>query len=201
MDKFIWTFLLAGWIGVLRGAQAVATPPGTYLGEELGRMGEAGGGAAMTPPSLLPTLLNIAFSLALVVGLIYLAYWLLLRWRERQGLGSGGERVGLIRLLERQYLDGKHAVAVVEVGDKILTLGLGDQVTLLDQESDPAQVEKLRQMAPLPSEFMSFKEQLQRVGQRLRREEWSKAKQALRTQAEELEEQIRKLKGRQGGGA
>jgi flagellar protein FliO/FliZ len=197
LNNFLKSFLLAGWASVLHAA-AAETGTG-YLSEELGRVGETGAATAATP-SLLPTLLNVTFSLAFVVGLVYVAYWLLLRWRDRQGIAADAQKAGLIRLLERQYLDGKHAVAVVEVGDKILTLGLGEQVTLLDQENDPDKVESLRQRAPLPANLMGFKEQLQRVGQRLRKEEWGQAKKAMRSQADEMEAQLKELRGRRGGG-
>lgn len=180
--------------GSARAGAPVSTPAPAYLSAELGQMGQAL--PAAQAPSLLPTLLNVAFSLALVVGLVYLAYWLLLRWRDSQGLGAGAERAGLIKVLERQWLDAKHGLAVVEVGDKVLTLGLGEQVTLLDSVDDPGQVERLRQMAPLPPGLMSFREQLQRVGLKLKKEEWGQAKKALRTQAEEMEEQMRRLKTR-----
>lgn len=196
MDKSRSLFLIAA-SGLPAGLRAAASASGGYLSEELGQVG----GAAATPqaPSLLPTLLNVTFSLAFVVGLVYLAYWLLLKWRDRQGLGAGVERVGLIKVLERQSLDGRHSVAVVEVGDKVLTLGLSDQVTLLDTVEDPEQVERLKQMAPLPASLVGFKEQLQRVGMKLKREQWGQAKQAMRTQAEEMEEQMRQLKSRRGG--
>jgi flagellar protein FliO/FliZ len=185
--------------GLVAGLRAAAPANGGYLSEELGQVGGAAA-AAPQAPSLLPTLLNVTFSLAFVVGLVYLAYWLLLKWRDRQGLGAGVERVGLIKVLERQSLDGRHSLAVVEVGDKVLTLGLSDQVTLLDTVDDPEQVERLKQMAPLPASLVGFKEQLQRVGMKLKREQWGQAKQAMRTQAEEMEEQMRQLKSRRGPG-
>jgi flagellar biogenesis protein FliO len=188
-------------MGPVAALRAAAPAPGGYLAEELGQVGAASPAVAAQAPSLLPTLLNVLFSLGFVVGLVYLAYWLLLKWRDRQGLAAGVERVGLIKVLERQSLDGRHSVAVVEVGDKVLTLGLSDRVTLLDTVDDPEQVERLKQMAPLPASIVGFKEQLQRVGLKLKREQWGQAKQAMRTQAEEMEEQMRQLKGRRGPGS
>lgn len=169
------------------------------MADELGEVGK--GAAANVPqaPSLLPTLLNVVFSLLFVVGLVYLAYWLLLKWRDRQGLGNSTERVGLIKVLERQSLDARHSIAVVEIGDKVLTLGLGDRVTLLDSVDDATQVERMRQSAPLPASIMGFKEQLQRVGLKLRKEEWGQAKRSMRDQSEELEEQMKKIRSRRGG--
>lgn len=177
-------------------AAAAAPTAGAYLGDELGRL-DASSPAAQAP-SLLPTLLNVVFSLAFVIGLVYLAYWLLLKWRNRQGVGVGQAKVGLIKVLERHFIDGRHGVAVVEVGDEILTLGLGEDVTLLARVQDPETVEKLRQMAPLPVDLMGFKEQLERVGVRLKREEWGQTKAAVRNQADELKEQVERLRKRGG---
>jgi flagellar biogenesis protein FliO len=189
--------LLALFPGLCLAAGQVPAAAG-YLSEELGAM-DTGTAQALSAPSLLPTLLNVVFSLVFVVALVLLAYWCLLKWRNRQGLVPGA-RVGLIRVLERQFIDAKHGVAVVEVGDEVLTLGLGDGVSLLGRVSDPEAVEKLRQMAPLPVSVMGFKEQLERVGMRLRKEEWGQAKQALRAQTEAMKTQTERLRGPRGGG-
>lgn len=175
---------------------APAAETGGYLGAELGKLDAAA--PAAQAPSLLPTLLNVAFSLAFVVGLVYVAYWLLLKWRNRSGVAPGPGKVGLIKVLERHFIDGRHGVAVVEVGDEVLTLGLGEDVTLLARVSDPETVEKLRQMAPLPVDLMGFKEQLQRVGVRLKREEWGQTKAAVKSQADELKEQVDRMRSRRG---
>jgi len=190
---------LAGLLAMAPALCLADQAAGGYLSDELGRM-DTGTAQALSTPSLLPTLLNVVFSLVFVLALILLAYWCLLKWRNRQGL-EPGSRVGLIRVLERQFIDAKHGVAVVEVGDEILTLGLGDTVTLLGSVSDPDSVEKLRQMAPLPVSVMGFKEQLERVGMRLRKEEWGQAKQALRAQTEDMKSQTERLRGPRKGGA
>jgi flagellar biogenesis protein FliO len=181
-------------------AQAAEQAPaaGGYLADELGKM-DTGTAQTLATPSLLPTLLNVGLSLAFVLAMVFLAYWCLLKWRNRQGLAPGA-RVGLIRVLERQFIDAKHGIAVVEVGDEVLTLGLGDDVSLLASVSDPEAVEKLRQMAPLPVSVMGFKEQLDRVGMRLRKEEWGQAKQALRSQSDEMKAQTQRMRGPRGGG-
>jgi flagellar biogenesis protein FliO len=173
------------------------TATAVYLGDDLAKL-DATGPAAQAP-SLLPTLLNVVFSLAFVVGLVYLAYWALLKWRNRQGAPAGGQKVGLIKVLEKHYIDGRHAVAAVELGDEVVFLGLGQEVQVLSRVTDPEAVERLRQMAPLPADLLGFKEQLARVGLRMKRDEWGQAKQAIRTQAEELKEQMERMKSRRGG--
>jgi len=87
----------------------------------------------------------------------------------------------------------------VELGDEEVFLGLGQEVQVLARVSDPEAVERLRQMAPLPPDLLGFKEQLARVGLKMKRDEWGQAKQAMRTQAEELKEQMERMKSRRGG--
>jgi len=180
-----------------RAAAAAQAVAGGYLSDELGKM-DTGPAQALTTPTLLPTLLNVVFSLAFVLALVFFVYWILLKWRNRQGL-EPGSKVGLIKVLERQFIDAKHGIAVVEVGDEVLMLGLGDDVSLLGRVTSQDAVEKLRQMAPLPVSVMGFKEQLERVGMKLRKEEWGQAKQALRAQSDEMKSQTDRLRGPRGG--
>jgi flagellar biogenesis protein FliO len=182
----------------LAAAAAVTQTAGGYLGDDLARLDSSS--PVAQAPSLLPTLLNVGFSLAFVVGLVYVAYWLMMKWRNRQGAAQGPDKVGLIKVLEKHHLDGRHALAAVEIGDEVVFLGLGNEVTVLSRVSDPEAVERLRQMAPLPADFLGFKEQLARVGLKMKREEWGQAKQALRTQAEELKEQMDRMRSRRGDG-
>jgi flagellar biogenesis protein FliO len=186
---------------LLKSAAALAAPAPTpaYLAEELGQIGASPLGQPAATPSLLPTLLNVTFSLAFVIGLVYLAYWLLLKWRNRQGLSTAADKVGLINVLEKHYIDASHSLAVVEMGEEILYLGLAGEVTLLSKVSDPETVERLRSQAPLPASFMGFQEQLSRVGARLKQEEWTSTKKSLRTQADDLKQQIERLRGKKRG--
>ena len=185
----------------LAAAQTAPTvgPTSAYLAEELSQIGSGPMGQPAAAPSLLPTLLNVTFSLAFVIGLVYLAYWLLLRWRNRQGLTTSTDAVGLIKVLEKHYIDANHGLAVVEMGEEILYLGLAGEVTVLSKVSDPETVARLRNLAPLPSSFMGFQEQFSRVGARLKKEEWNTTKQNLKTQADDLKQQIDRLRGNKRG--
>jgi flagellar protein FliO/FliZ len=169
-----------------------------YLESELNAVSSTA--AAGQGFSMWGELLQVGLSLVFVVGLVYVAYWLMLKWRNRQGAPTGPEKVGLIKVLEKHHIDGQHALAAVEIGDEVVFLGLGQDVTVLSRVSDPEAVERLRQMAPLPADFLGFKEQLARVGLRMKREEWGQAKEAMRTQAEELKEQMERLRSRRGEG-
>ena len=115
--------------------KAAPSPGSSYLAGEL--LQQEATPAAPQAPNLAPILLNVVFSLALVLLLVYGVYWTLLRWRARQGPGNGVESVGLIKVLERRLIDGRHSLAVVELGDELVYLGLGDSVSVLARVSDP----------------------------------------------------------------
>jgi flagellar protein FliO/FliZ len=169
-----------------------STPTPEYLSSSLNSL--QGQPTSFDTPSLLPTLLNLVLSLAFVLLLVYLAYWLLRRWRLSQGLSATAEATGLIHVLEKSYVDNRHGMAVIEMGGNIYFVGLGETLTLLDKVSDPDTVEKIKQAAPSPGGLLGFREQFDRVGTALRRQQWAKSKQDLRAQADDLENQINRLK-------
>ena len=149
-------------------------------------------------PSLLPMLFNLVFSLAFVLLLIYLTYWLLKRWRAGQGALEPDKDEGLIHVLEKNFIDSKHSLAVVEMGGEVYFIGLGlaGEISLLSRIDDSVAVEKIKAAAPSksPGGLLSFKEQFERVGIHLRREQWKKSKQDLKAQADALDTQIGRLK-------
>lgn len=65
--------------------------------------------------SLLQTLLALAATCILA--------WVVLRWSAKRGLQLGA---GRIKVLERTPLDGRRALYLVEVGDRVLLVGAGD---------------------------------------------------------------------------
>jgi flagellar biogenesis protein FliO len=171
------------------------TPTPGYLSGSLKNI-EAQPGA-FEAPSLLPLLFNLVLSLAFVLLLIYLAYWLLRRWRAGQGVADPGKEEGLIHVLEKNYVDNKHGLAVVEMGGEVyfIGLGLGGDITLLSRIIDPAAVEKIKAAAPAsPGGLLDFREQFEKVGIHLRREQWKKSKQDLKAQSVALDTQIGRLK-------
>jgi flagellar biogenesis protein FliO len=171
---------------------APSTTPG-YLSGSLGTL-EGGQAASFEAPSLIPTLLNVGLSLAFVVTLIYVVNWLLRRWRAGRGIREGNEAQGVVQVLEKTWIDNKRGLAVVEMGGEVYFLGLGDDVSLLSKVSDPAAVAKIRDAAPSPGGLLNFQEQLEKVGVHLRREQWKKNRQDLKSNAAELDKQIEKLK-------
>lgn len=88
--------------------------------------------------ALLQTLLALA-------GVCLLA-WVVLRWSARRGLDLGR---GRIRVLERARLDGRRALYLVQLGERVLLIGAGEGgAPSLLAELDPSELPPL---APAPS--------------------------------------------------
>lgn len=68
-------------------------------------------------------LASLLQSLLALVAVSVLA-WVVLRWAGRRGLGGVGR--GRVQVLERVPLEGRRALYLVKVGDRVLLLGAGD---------------------------------------------------------------------------
>jgi flagellar protein FliO/FliZ len=182
--------------GGLRAAGAAPTPDAGYLGGALQDM-QAQQAMPAHAPSLLPTLLNIVVSLLVVVLLIYAFLWLLRRWQSsRQASGLGAEEAAdrSLHILNRAWFDNQRGVALVEAGNEVFVVGLGQDITLLGRISDPEQVERLRSASPGPGLLRSFPQQLDKVAGLLRQKQWTKSRKSIKTQADQLKEQAAKLR-------
>ena len=105
------------------------------LAEETAPAAFADGGLA---GPIVKTLAALALVLAVLMGL----YLFLRRLLPGQGPGLAGS--GGLRLLGRLLLGPKKGVALVEVADRVLVLGLSEQnVNLLATIDDPEQVRRL----------------------------------------------------------
>jgi len=107
---------MSGLLTILQGASEPAPLPGGY-------------GAA-----LLQTLIAL--------GGVCLLAWVILKWGSKRGFGKvGGQRV---KVLERVPLDPRRSLYLVQVGDKVLLLGAGEQAspTVL-AELDPDELPEL----------------------------------------------------------
>ena len=177
---------------LLLAAASSVSSSAAYLGAPLNTLESQS--SQFEAPSLLPTIFSVVTSLAFVVLLIYVVYWALRRFRAGQGISSGREAQGLIHVLEKTYFDAKRGLAVVEMNGEVFFVGLADDVTLLSHIKDPDVVARLKDSAPSPGGLLGFQEQLERVGVHLRREQWKRSKEDLRTQAEALGAQIERIK-------
>jgi flagellar biogenesis protein FliO len=101
----------------------------------------------MSDGSAVATLVRLAFSLALVLGLMVLAARLL---RRRQlGLGGARPRPQLpLQVLARHGLSRTASVSVVQVGEHVLVLGVTESSVEVLRELDPAE---LSYAAPEPA--------------------------------------------------
>lgn len=78
--------------------------------------------------------LRVTFSLAVVLGL----FWLAARFASRRF--SGGTR-SLVRVVGRQALGRSASLAVVEIGGRVLVVGVSESGVRLLTELDPEEIE------------------------------------------------------------
>jgi flagellar biosynthetic protein FliO len=84
------------------------------------------------PPDLITTSIKMAGALALLIGGLLLAMYVLRRFGKIKGQPLGGG--GLIRIIATRALAPKQYIAVVKVGDSVLTLGVTEQaIACLDK--------------------------------------------------------------------
>ncbi len=77
-------------------------------------------------------------SLAIVIGIIYLLYYLSTRWFR--GMAGGKARSGRIRVVETRYLAPKRSLLIVEVGGEYLLLGSGNEGVQLIKKLENGEV-------------------------------------------------------------
>lgn len=93
---------------------------------------------------MLELVLRVVFSLAVVLGLL----WVIARVSSRRLRGSSHQ--GLVRTLVRQPLSRGSSLAVVSVGERVLVVGVTEQQVNLLTELDPAEVEAEPDVPNLP---------------------------------------------------
>lgn len=78
-------------------------------------------------------MLQMLWALLIVLGLILILYWL-----ARRRFGMGGAGSGEIRVLEQRHLMPKASLALIEVRDRQLLVGItGERIALLADLSVP----------------------------------------------------------------
>jgi flagellar biogenesis protein FliO len=100
-------------------------------------------------PSLFATFLRLLVALAVIVGLIFLTVWgLKLVW-EKRGWNQLTDEGKPIKILSSTYLAPRKTIHLVEVGKRILVVGVGnEEMNCLDVIREPEEVEALRGSAP-----------------------------------------------------
>jgi flagellar protein FliO/FliZ len=99
-------------------------------------------------PSFFSILLRLIFALAITLGLIYLTVLgLKLIW-EKQGWNVKLDEGKPIRVLNSMHLGPRKTIQVVEVGKKLLVLGVGhEEINCLAEITDPAEVDEIRRLS------------------------------------------------------
>jgi flagellar protein FliO/FliZ len=86
----------------------------------------AAGGKTGDGGNMVTAVFQMIASLALVLGIIYLLYYISTRW-FKGGAAVGKTRSGHIRVVETRYLAPKRSLLIVEVGGEYLLLGNGTE--------------------------------------------------------------------------
>jgi flagellar protein FliO/FliZ len=96
-------------------------------------------------PGVFSTLLRLFLALALTIGLIFATIWGLKIVWEKRGWNNLAEEGKPIKVLTSTYLAPRKSIHLVEVGKRILVLGVGnDEINCLDVIQEPEEVESLR---------------------------------------------------------
>jgi flagellar biogenesis protein FliO len=101
---------------------------------------------APTPsPGVFSTLIRVIVALAVTLGLILTTIWGLKWLWEKRGWNQWADEGKAIRVLATTYLSPQKAIYLLEVGKRILVVGVGgDKMNCLDIIREPEEVEALR---------------------------------------------------------
>ncbi|HET9869549.1 MAG TPA: flagellar biosynthetic protein FliO [bacterium] len=154
-------------------------------------------------PSFFSIVLRLFFALALTLGLIYLTVWgLKLIW-EKQGWSNPVEDGKPLRVLGSMHLGPRKTIQVVEVGKRLLVLGVGhEEIHRLAEITDAEEIDQVRR-----SSLAGFPHLLNRV---VRRQEggpadpgaenvFAESKQVLGGYLEKLKTMSKRKKDKDGG--
>lgn len=94
-------------------------------------------GAGFDTTNFYGSILQVIMALAVIIGIIVL----LVRFLARKNKQWAGNRS--LRILGGVTLGQNKSMQIVEIGDAVYIVGIGDNITLLDKISDPEAVEAL----------------------------------------------------------
>ncbi len=160
-------------------AAAVAADKGVEPGEaaglpqgfdaELDRITEAP--VEARAPNWWVKLGELALALAIIVAMIVVVAHLMRRTIGRGG-GGGTRSLGPMRLLGSFHFDPRHSVQLLEVGKRVLVVGLAENaVVLLDKIEDKETIAELRRAAPAAETLRHFGEHLRSAFSRVKKSE------------------------------
>jgi flagellar biosynthetic protein FliO len=115
-------------------------------------------------PNLISTSLQMLTALGVVLGGLFVCYYVAKRFIKRD---VGGSQQTAIRILASRYIGVKKNIALVEVPGVVLVLGISnDRISLLTTIEDPVALEGLRRDKPIAQ--VSFSDHLQRLTSKIR---------------------------------
>ena len=119
-----------------------------------------------TAPDPISTTLQMLTALAVVVGALLVAFYVMKRFLKRDAGGSG---TPLIRVIGNQYIGIKKNIALVEVPGAVLVLGISnDRISLLTKIDDQRVLDGIKENRP--QHAASFSDHLQRLTTRFKSE-------------------------------
>lgn len=97
-------------------------------------------------PGIVSTSVNLLISLLFIIGLIYLTIIALKYFYGKSILLFKSQ--GVIKIIAKEYIDSKKIIYLVDVANKILIIGSGNnELVLLSEITDKETVENIRQQA------------------------------------------------------
>ena len=117
-----------------------------------------------TAPDPISTALQMLTALAVVVGALLVAFYVMKRFLKRDAGVAGNP---LIRVIANQYIGIKKNIALVEVPGAVLVLGISnDRINLLTKIEDQTVLDGI--IANTPRHAVSFSDHLQRLTTRIK---------------------------------
>lgn len=186
-------------VGALTQARAVDEQSGIFQ-DQPGKVSTPGSQSAplalpeepQSPsPGIFSTLLRLVLALGVTIGLAVLTIWGLKWVWENKGLAQAGEEGKPIRVFHTTYLAPRISIQLVEIGSKVLVLGVGhEEIRCLDVIKDPGEIADLKENAPT-----AFPQTLQKIlKHKEAREKGERAQVAIRESHEAVGEYVQKLK-------
>ena len=118
----------------------------------------------ITAPDAISTTLQMLMALAVVVGALLVAFYVMKRLLKRDAGGSGSP---LIRVIASQYIGIKKNIALVEVPGAVLVLGISnDRINLLTKIDDRSVLDGIKENSARHA--VSFTDHLQRLTTRIK---------------------------------
>ncbi len=116
------------------------------------------------PASLMSTSLQMLAALGVVLGGLFVCYYVARRFIKRDVSGSHQQ---VIRILANRYIGVKKNIALVEVAGCVMVLGISnDRISLLTTIEDPVALEGLRREKTIAP--ASFSDHLQRLTSKIK---------------------------------